>query len=257
MEHVRYLAQEIGVRVGGTSDEKHGAEYAQRMLESYGYSTDVQRFDLGNGDVSRNVIAEKKGTSGELVVVGAHVDTKSTTRGGNDNASGVGVLLELARDLKDVESAPTVRFVVFGTEEFGAGQAHHYGSRYMAAHLDRKVTAMISLDMVGYGTKLKVSTMHGANPLERRLLAYANRDGGPGMGYLADRGSTGWSDHEPFEERGIPAAWVNYYQQDPAYHGSGDTYGHVQRSAVRRAGRFMLGFLTTGMTAKDWQALAR
>ena len=49
--------------------------------------------------------------SDSLVVVGAHIDTKAGAPGGNDNASGVGVVLELARDLHDADTAATIEFV--------------------------------------------------------------------------------------------------------------------------------------------------
>jgi len=66
-------------------------------------------------------------------VVGAHYDSINKhggSPGANDNASGVGVILEAARVLKRADLPYVVEFVAFGAEESVDGNlAHqHYGS---------------------------------------------------------------------------------------------------------------------------------
>ena len=76
-------------------------EYLQAEFESYGLETEVQSFVFGN-TTSYNVIATKRPNNanqdtGQIVVVGAHHDSVPGSPGANDDASGVGVMLELAR----------------------------------------------------------------------------------------------------------------------------------------------------------------
>jgi Zn-dependent M28 family amino/carboxypeptidase len=62
------------------------------------------------------------------------------------------------------------------------------------------------------------------------------------IGYLKDPSRNGYSDHEPFELSGYPAAWLEW-REDLAYHTAGDTYAHCSAACVQRAGDFALGLL--------------
>ena len=70
---------------------------------------------------SLNVIAKKKpknSTGNEkAVVVSSHYDSVVGAPGANDNASGTGLVLELARAFQNVETDKEIRFIAFGSEE--------------------------------------------------------------------------------------------------------------------------------------------
>lgn len=258
-KHIVALAGNIGMRVGGTSAEVKAAEYIIGVLESYGYSTTVQKFTLPNGRMSRNVIAEKVGTSDWVFVLGAHMDTKSPSPGANDNASGCAALLELARVLKNKETIPSIRFVFFGTEEMidSNPDHHHYGSRYYEDSLSvgerNRIAGMISVDMIAYGTAFNAGNMRrGPMSLVDALLAEAKAQGVP-MTFRLDQGLYGWSDQEPFELAGVPAAWV-HWRSDPVYHTGGDVPSHVQQARVETTGRFLQRYLE-GVTESDCRDL--
>ncbi len=93
-----------------------------------------------------NLTATIDGAPGPFVVVAAHLDSVLGAPGADDNASGVAVLLELARQLSD-RAARNVMLAVVDLEEAG-----RIGSRQLVRELtrDRAVTAMIGLDAVGY-----------------------------------------------------------------------------------------------------------
>ena len=74
MDHVRKLASGIGVRVRGTSGEYRASRYVARKFRSYGYRTNIQKFDVDNG-TSPNVVAWWPGASRYPMVVGGHMDT--------------------------------------------------------------------------------------------------------------------------------------------------------------------------------------
>jgi hypothetical protein len=262
MAHIRALAADMGPRKSGTATEDAAVGYAAEYLESLGYSVEVTQVPLPDGSVSHNVLAVKPGASTSTVLVGGHIDTKAGAPGANDNASGAAVVLELARYLSAVETTPTIEFVLFGAEEMVDSNAdhHHYGSRRFVADMtseERSVlVGMISVDMVAYGSSFTVRSMkRGPQQLTGRLLDYSSAHGF-GATYLKDTGTYGWSDHEPFELAGYPAAWIEW-RDDPKYHTSGDSWDHVKSNSalVRRTGEMLLGFLLS-LTEADLHSLA-
>jgi len=83
------------------------------------------------------------------IIISAHYDSYRRSPGADDNASGVGVLIELARYLAAADGEPglRVKFVAFGAEEMGV-----VGSRaYLDAHREevRRCELLLNLDQVG------------------------------------------------------------------------------------------------------------
>lgn len=109
-----------------------------------------------------NIIAELPGTThpDEIIVIGAHYDTEINTPGADDNASGVAVMLELARRFANSPQPRTIRFIAFANEEnsnsadaAGRGQSNGMGSLTTALSSKMKgedIVAMMSLEMLGY-----------------------------------------------------------------------------------------------------------
>jgi hypothetical protein len=248
MAHARVLSETIGQRVGGTTGESRAIEYARRYLASLGYEVAITPVPLPNGRTSHNVAARKRGATGPIVVLGGHVDTKAPAPGADDNASGCGTVLELARDFATARTVADVRFVLFGTEELigdGNSDHHHFGSRAYVRAMPRserdRFAAMVSIDMIGYGPDFRVRTMGvGTRAVADGLIATARRVKAP-LSYLRDPGSSGWSDHEPFERAGLPAAWLEW-RDDPNAHTPRDTYGRLHAEKVR----------VTGVLTREW-----
>jgi Peptidase family M28 len=261
MAHLKMLTVDIGVRHGGSPREMAAVDYAVDHFTSLGYQPQVMDVPVIDGSTSHNVIAVKQGASPLTIVIGAHLDSYGASPGGNDNGSGSAAVLELARALKDVDLVPTVALVLFGHEEpIGDGNAdhHHFGSRRYVAQMTAKqrgdLVGMISLDMIGYGAKFHARFMErGPRTMVNMLLSYSGLTSG-GMVYLKDPSRYGYSDHEPFELTGYPAAWIEW-RDDPANHTSGDTYAHCSAAKIQQAGGLVLGFLGT-LRLSDLQALA-
>lgn len=116
------------------------------------------------GREHRNVIAQLPGDLGlPRILVGAHADTVAGTPGADDNASGVAVLLEVAREVASSwgpggeapSSRPTVEFAVFNLEE-RQGWTYRVGSRRLARDRERAgvgYQAALILEMVGFATQ--------------------------------------------------------------------------------------------------------
>ncbi len=260
MAHLQKLAVDIGTRHGGSMQEWEAAQYAVSHFSSLGYSPQVMDVPLPDGTMSHNVIITKPGSSKLTVVIGAHMDCYGVSPGGNDNGSGSAAVLELARALKDVDLVPTVVLVLFGHEEpMGDGNAdhHHYGSRKYVATMttDQKanLAAMVSLDMIGVGATFNIRYMQkGPRALVNSLLSYSSRTGSGGV-YMKDPSTYGYSDHEPFELAGYPAAWLEW-REDTKYHTAGDTYAHCSSARIQKTGGMLVGYLAS-LRLGDLQSL--
>jgi len=248
MGHVRVLADDIGPRPGGSDAEGEAADYVADLLESYGYEVAIESVPMPSGPDSRNVVAQKAGESGRVVVIGAHIDTKGDSPGANDNGTGVGIVLVLAQELADRETVATFRFEFYGAEERPGDDpdAHHFGSRHRVASLGEeeldRIAGMICVDMVGYGPAFHVRSMQrGPFTLVEDILGFAE-DREVAVTFRRDPGATGWSDHEAYELTGIPVAWLEW-RDDPYYHSPGDDLAHVQQEKVRIAGQLVFDYV--------------
>jgi carboxypeptidase Q len=91
----------------------------------------LEAADLGEAQ-SANVVGEIPGETGEIVLLGAHLDSWDITPGANDDAAGVGIVMAAAQRIAKLGRKPhrTIRVVLFANEEFGI----QGGKGYAAAH---------------------------------------------------------------------------------------------------------------------------
>ncbi len=237
MTHVRVLARKIGTRVRAKPAEWRASRYIARKFRSYGYETKVQKFSV-DGGTSRNVVAWWPGANRYGMVVGGHMDTARRSPGANDNASGVAVLLEMARISANRQPVRRVRFVAFGAEEYGTNGQHHNGSQVYVNRLGvegrKRLGGMVSIDMVGNGRPLIAATTGMAPQVVARTVHNKMRDK-VAMSY---RITCDCSDNGPFERAGIPAVflWSGFEHN---HHEPTDTVANLEPMDVRRTG---LGF---------------
>ena len=153
IQHVHVLADHIGERnMWKYNKLERAAAYIHEAFINNGYAADYEKFTVRDMTV-RNIVAEKKGPSDEIILVGAHYDSVRGSTGANDNASGVAALLEIARLLHGQKLARTVRFVGFVNEEPPFFMSYEMGSRVHAKRArarDESIVAMISLETIGY-----------------------------------------------------------------------------------------------------------
>ena len=249
LRDVRAL-EAFGVRSGGSGAEQRGAEdIAARLQEAGVADVKTRPFPLPPiAKTSRNVIATIPGATAATIVLGAHMDSKYPSPGANDNGSGCGALLEIARCLAKQPAYPTVKLVFFGCEEMVDANPdhHHFGSRAFVAEMSKaarkNVAGMISVDMIGYGPDFVVRSMGRGPQTMVKLLQQQARKRDIRLSYLIDPGPSGYSDHEAFELAGIPAAWIEW-RDDPVYHTAADTSRHLVAAKVRQTGQFLLDVL--------------
>ena len=176
-EHVRMLASSMMEgRGAGTEGEELAAEYVAGQFEKYGLELlspkggDVFGLKTDEGDTlqSRNVVAYVQGydktLADNIIVVGARLDnlgmmpmsvdgrqTNKTFYGANGNASGLAVMLELARmvEMNRIMFRRSVVFVAFGASCETFAGAWYFVNRSFEDF--GTVDAMINLDMLGTG----------------------------------------------------------------------------------------------------------
>lgn len=165
-EELAALVQTLAVNIGSRSyrdpvNLNAAADFVSQRLESFGYPVASQPYQVEELMV-RNIVAERRGTEqpDRVIVIGAHYDTVINSPGADDNASGVAVLLELARLHAYTRFRKTVRFVGFTLEEPPFFRSRHMGSRVYARSLKaggEQIEAMLCLESVGYYTHDKRS----------------------------------------------------------------------------------------------------
>src|SRR5262249_38551893 len=114
--HVTWLADPAREgRKAGQAGASLAAQYISDQFKQLGFNVQMQEF----GTNRRNVVA-RLGTASNYVVVGAHYDGQGKGfPSASDNAAGVAVLLELARELKDAKLPVSLVMIAFDAEEDG------------------------------------------------------------------------------------------------------------------------------------------
>jgi len=154
-QDVQRLCEEFGPRsYRHIENLDRTADWIAGELRRSGLEVELRDYDIDAGRF-RNVIARRPGADPQAgaIVIGAHYDTVADTPGANDNASGVAVLLELARTLPAVRPDRTHYFAAFSTEEPPLFDTDDMGSYVFARELQDEgveVELMLSLDLVGY-----------------------------------------------------------------------------------------------------------
>lgn len=175
---------------------------------------------------SVNVIATKhaktKTENTKEVILGAHHDSVVGAPGANDNASGVGLMLELARVYKGYNTDKDIKFIAFGSEERGLLGSKYYVEQLSQEQKDR-IEAVFVPDMVATNydkaKNLYAMTVDGStNAVTDSTVAAGARLGNSDI----LPGTFGSSDHVYFHHAGIPAAlfiWMGIDSWDPlVYH---------------------------------------
>lgn len=252
------LATGIGPREATSQAFQLAADEVQRRFVGLGYRVTLASVPVPAGtswgvDVpagtSTNVIADPPGFDSTMphIVIGAHLDTVPQAPGAEDNASGVAVVLELARLARLEPPAVPVRFIAFGAEEpRGDGDSlHHFGSQQYVGALtptqSAATVAMVSLDRVGVpADRVPVCTGgRGTVDLRDSLVAAASTVDVP-VETCENRASDHWS----FEKADIPAARLGSIPY-AGYHSPDDVASVVDPAQLDRVGRIVWAWLSS------------
>jgi len=211
-----------------------------------------------------NVRASIAGKRPERIVIACHHDTKCTTGhpiaqhnfdfvGANDGASGVGLLLALAPELKKRSNEATIDLVFFDGEEsiefdWNDDLALFGSKRFVKRHLEavqRKeeapIVAVILVDMVGR-TELHIQEeLWSTEQLRRICWSAAAATGHQQQFYRVAEGAK--DDHIPFLQEGIPAIDLIDLKGNPYWHTPHDKLEYMSAASLQKVADVVLTML--------------
>jgi len=128
---------------------EQAAQYIAKEFLKVGLDAKEDCFQW-EGKSYKNIVAEKKGriSPNRVFILGAHYDTVPGSPGADDDASGIAVLLEIARNIQSVPLEGTVRLIAFSLEEYNYIGSSHYVESLKKGK--EEILGMISLEMVGF-----------------------------------------------------------------------------------------------------------
>jgi len=184
---------------------------------------------LGPAFETANVLADIEGSElpGEIVLIGAHLDSWDMGTGCLDNAVNAALVMHVARSFQasGVRPARTLRFVLFGGEELGLHGARAYAASH-AGQMDDHVATFIhdmgAGPLVGYSTSGRSDLL----PTLDRLLAIASPDR-----HMRNTAEPYYiSDNVAFLLRGVPSLFAVQDTVDYVvpYHSVADTLDKVR-----------------------------
>jgi Peptidase family M28 len=254
LESARVLAENYPDRVTGSAGSRRAAEYLSSEFRKMDYRVSGDMFTMwlaGKRVEGESVIAELAGDSPESVAVIAHYDGPLTShQAAEDNASGVGVMLELARVLRSAPHHRGLIFVATDAEEWGM-----IGARSLAGFFkSRQTIAVISIDYLNQGPAdglaVDCEGQHaGYTPIwlreliERSAALQGARVNGPsGFREWVDRAlEVPAHDQGPLLRAGIPAINISTIPVDKAgararYHSPHDVFENFQPATFEMVG---------------------
>ncbi len=237
--------------------ERESAQRAVRLLKSHKDLNITVNIEVTTGGqyTSANVVAELPGSElpQEIVLLGAHIDSWGLGTGALDNGANVAVVIDIARQIKQLELGPrrTIRFVLFNGEEQGLQGSWAY-VRQHEDELDRYVMA-ISMDL-GTG-KITGFFENGRPAINARIQELLAPVMGMGPFQSINEIATG-TDTFDFMLQGIattvPFQAASNYPSN--YHAESDTFDKVDQAQLR-INASIIATLTYGFaeTDVDWQ----
>jgi len=277
MQALQKIADEHGGnRASGTPGYDASVEYVVGVLRDAGFEVSTPTYEAsgrhrrGASGPQRNVIAQtRSGDPGQVVMIGAHLDSVEEGPGIVDNGSGVASLLEIATQLGAEPSVQNrVRFAFFGGEENGAEGSRGYVEGLSAADR-KKIKLYLNVDMVaspnggyfvqgGKGSDPETAGPAGSATIGRVLASQLAKTGVTTPEIIEFVGD----DESPFIEAGIPVggaengdaeektarqakAWGGKAGQvyDRCYHEACDTIDNVNKEVLNHYLRAIAGTL--------------
>lgn len=274
---------DFGPRVPGSAAHDRCGDYIVARFKALGLSVSEQRADqkAWDGKVlhTRNIIAAYRPELSDRIIICTHWESRpwadadpdsslhrQPVMAANDGASGVAVMLEVARKLEELKPELGIDFICFDSEDYGMpywaetddvadGSDWCLGSQYWAAHPHvpgYKARFGILLDMVG-GRDARFCfegiSMRYASEVMVHVWDAAGRAGASQL-FLAEQGGYAQDDHVPMNEvAGIPTIDIIPYVEGEhtfgaTWHTTQDTPENISSETLKGVGQTLLQFLS-------------
>jgi aminopeptidase YwaD len=249
------LATEVPDRSPGSPGQARAADWVEEVLQGYGFTVERQTFSaeipgLGTEELVNLVAAAPRtgpaaAQGKRAIVVLAHRDNVGSTPGADDNASGTGALLELARDLGSASLAHPILLVSTDGGSYGGLGAEHFAqSRPYAG----RIAALVNLDSIGSGDPPRIEFAGDTSRVPSpTLLATAGESIEAQSGLEPRRPGAfaqlvdlafpfSFYEQAPFVSRGVPAITVTTGDGRPRS-SEGDTLESLDEERLGELGR--------------------
>ena len=247
----------FGPRTPGSEAHERTRAYIADVLARHGWQVQQPEGEL-LGQPVYNILTTRGGAADDApwIILGAHYDSRffadhdpdpalqlQPVPGANDGASGVAVLLELARVLPLHDPTATVTLAFFDAEDNGGidGWDWIMGSRLVADSLTELPDAVIILDMIG-DADLQIYLERSSDPrLAAEIWAQAAELGYSDV-FINEPKFTIMDDHTPFLAREIPAVDIIDFDY-PYWHTSEDTLDKISPRSLQIVGEVVLAWV--------------
>ncbi len=235
----------FGSRVPGTAGHAKIEKWMSQELTKAGWQVEIQKSEA-MGHPVHNIVA-RRGSEPPQIIIGAHYDSrmyadhdpdpaqhKNYVPAANDGASGVAVLLGLARSLP--KQAIPVWLVFFDAEDNGdiPGWDWLLGSREFVKNNPVKPRAAIVVDMIG-DKDLNIYKERNSTPELTDEIWEVAKELGYEKQFIPDYKYSMLDDHTPFLEAGIPAVDIIDFDY-PYWHTTQDTLDKVSAESLQAVG---------------------
>jgi Zn-dependent M28 family amino/carboxypeptidase len=236
----------FGPRIPGTNGHAQIVEWMRSGLVEAGWQVEIQE-SVALGNPVRNLVARRSDENPQIIL-GAHYDTRiyadndpdpanqtQPVPGANDGASGVAVLLELARTLPP--DSVNVWLVFFDAEDNGriAGWDWNLGAREFVANNPLRPQAVVIVDMIG-DADLNIYKERNSDPSLTDEIWSVAGSLGYGDRFIPDYKFSMTDDHIPFLEADIPAIVIIDFDY-PYWHTVSDTSDKVSPQSLEAVGK--------------------
>jgi Zn-dependent M28 family amino/carboxypeptidase len=244
----------FGPRTPGSGGHAQVQAWIVSELEAAGWIVEIQSSEMLGHPVG-NIVAKRNDEAPEIIL-GAHYDTRfiadnepnpqnhdQPVPGANDGASGVAVLLELARAMP-AEGIPTW-LVFFDTEDNGRidGWDWILGSRaFVKQNPALTPRAVVIVDMVG-DADLNLYLESNSTPAIRDEIWTVASELGHGKVFIQEEKYSMLDDHTPFLEAGLPAVDIIDFDY-PYWHTLEDTPDKISAASLEAVGSTLLEWIT-------------
>lgn len=242
----------FGPRFPTSIGHQQEIKYIEKTLKGYGWDVDFQPFTYKNTQ-NINIIASR-GNGKPTILLGAHYDTRrfsdqesdSTMRllpvpGANDGASGVSILLELARILPNKD----IQLVFFDAEDQGDinGWDWSIGSNYYVNNINPKPKKVIILDMVADKDINFFMESFSEKTISSEIWQIGS-DLGFSSVFINQTKYSMIDDHRPFIDNGIPAVLIIDFDY-PYWHTTKDDLDAISIDSLNIIGSVIYKWIRT------------
>jgi hypothetical protein len=243
----------LGPRVVGSTAHEAFIAWLQPELEKAGWQVEIQAEDFVGHPV-KNVIA-RRGSGSPWIILGAHYDSRMAADhdpdpnrrsdpvpGANDGASGVAVLLELARSLP-ADLPKQVWLVFFDAEDNGdlPGWSWILGSQAFVDSLEGHPDAAVVVDMVG-DASLDIYQEKNSDPTLTAQIWDQAAKAGYSSKFISIPRFAMLDDHTSFLQAGIPAVDIIDFNY-PYWHTTADTIDKISAESLQAVGTTLFNWL--------------